>query len=64
LVILHFAAERIGGEFQTSEETTDVAYFTREEIEQMELSGLTRRRIEDSFSDSVEALVRDDYELR
>jgi ADP-ribose pyrophosphatase YjhB (NUDIX family) len=64
LVILHFAAVRIGGEIQTSDETTDVAFFTREEIEQIELSGLTRMRIEDSFTDSVEALVRDDYELR
>ena len=64
LVMLHFLAERIGGELSPSEETTDVAYFAREEIKQMELSGLTRMRIDDSFTDSVEALVRDDYELR
>lgn len=64
LVMLHFSAERIGGELRTSDETTDVAYFTREEIEQMELSDLTRMRIDDSFTDGVEVLVRDDYDLR
>lgn len=49
LVVLHFAAEPVGGELRASEETIEVGYFSRAEIERMEMSGFNRQRVDDGF---------------
>jgi len=63
LVVLHFAAEAVGGTLSTSDETIDVRYFTRAEIEHLEMSNLCRQRIEDTFAAQPAAFVRDDFTL-
>jgi ADP-ribose pyrophosphatase YjhB (NUDIX family) len=63
LVVLHFAAEPIGGHLRVSDETTDVGYFSREEIEQMEMSGFNRQRVNDGFAAQTATIVRDDFSL-
>lgn len=63
LVMLYFAAEPIGGTLRTSEETTDVGYFSRVDIEDMNMSDFNRQRVDDAFAAQAAAFVRDDYTL-
>ncbi len=63
LVVLHFAAEFVRGSLQTSEETTEVGYFTREEIERMEMSAFNRQRVDDGFAAQTATFVREDFSL-
>ena len=63
LVVLHFAAKPVGGELRTSEETTEVGYFSRQEIEQMELGGFDRQRVDDGFAAQTATFVQDDFSL-
>ena len=63
LVILHFAAKPVGGILSTSDETTEVGYFSRAEIERMDVGGLDRQRIEDAWAAQAPAFVRDDFNL-
>jgi len=63
IVVLHFAAEPTGGDLSTSEEASEVGYFSRAEIEQMDISDWNRQRIDDAFAARTAALVRDDFVL-
>ena len=57
------AFEHAGGTLRTSEETTDVGYFPRADIENMDMSGFNRQRVDDAFAAQAAAFVRDDYTL-
>lgn len=61
LVVLHFAAEAVGGELRACEETTEAGYFGGEEIEQMEMSGFNRQRVADGFAVRTATPVREDF---
>jgi ADP-ribose pyrophosphatase YjhB (NUDIX family) len=61
IVALYFAAEPVGGELHTSNETTDVRYFSPAEIEHLEVGGFDRQRIFDAFAGQEAAFVRDDW---
>ena len=63
LVVLHFAAQPVGGTLCTSEETTEVGYFSRADIERMDMGGFDRQRIGDAFAAQAAAFVRDDFTL-
>ena len=63
LVVLHFAAQLVGGTLRTSEETTEVGYFSRADIERMDMGGFDRQRIDDAFAAQAAAFVRDDFTL-
>jgi NADH pyrophosphatase NudC (nudix superfamily) len=63
LVVLHFTAETVGGELSTSQETTDVQYFSREEIERLEMSDFNRQRVGDAFAAQSSTFVREDFDL-
>ncbi|MDP9315070.1 MAG: NUDIX domain-containing protein [Chloroflexota bacterium] len=58
MVGFHFAVEVIGGALTLTDETTEVAYFTRSEIEQLDLMEHHRERIADAFADQAEAFIR------
>jgi ADP-ribose pyrophosphatase YjhB (NUDIX family) len=61
LVVLHFAAQAVGGELRISAETTEVGYFTREEIENLDMSDLNRQRVADGFASQALTFVREDF---
>ena len=63
LVVLHFAAQPVGETLRTSEETTEVGYFSRADIERMDMGGFDRQRIDDAFAAQAAAFVRDDFTL-
>lgn len=63
LVMLCFAAEPVEGDLCTSEETTEVGYFSRADVEDMDMSGFNRQRIDDAFAAQDIAFVRNDYDL-
>jgi len=63
LVVLHFAAQPVGGTLCTSEETTEVGYFFRADIERMDVGDFDRQRIDDAFAAQAAAFVRDDFIL-
>ncbi|MDY6876202.1 MAG: NUDIX domain-containing protein [Chloroflexota bacterium] len=58
LVVLHFAAEPIGGVLGISDETSEVGYFSRTEIERMDMTDLGRQRTLDAFAVQEAAFVR------
>jgi 8-oxo-dGTP pyrophosphatase MutT (NUDIX family) len=58
VVAFHFEAEPIGGELGLSDETTEVGYFTREEIARMDVMEPHVERIDDSFARHPNTLVR------
>lgn len=58
IVALHFETETIGGEPGLSAETSEVGYFTREELEGLEFLGRHRERILDTLKNQREAIVK------
>jgi len=58
LVVLHFAAEPIGGDVSTSDETTEVGYFSLSDIEHLDIGDFDRQRIADGFAAQTAAFVR------
>ena len=58
LVVLGFEAEVISGELSLSNETTDVGFFSLDEIENMPMHGKHRERVEDAFSNQTEAFIK------
>lgn len=58
LVAMSFEAEIIGGEPALSEETTEIGFFTPQEIEAMDLVEHHRQRIADAIANQVAAFVR------
>lgn len=63
LVVLHFAAHPVGGELRASHETTEVEYFSREEVAGLEMSNFDRQRVDDAFAVQPITLVREDFDL-
>jgi hypothetical protein len=63
LIVLHFAAQPVGGELTTSRETTDVQYFSRGEVERLDMGDFNRQRVDDAFAAQPMTLVREDFDL-
>lgn len=57
IVVLNFEAEVTGGEMGLSDETTEIGYFTMDEIEGMDLIGRHKDRIRDALLGQVGAIV-------
>ncbi|HSM71676.1 MAG TPA: NUDIX domain-containing protein [Anaerolineales bacterium] len=58
IVALHFEAEVTGGNLSLSDETSDFGYFTKEEVEGLEMLGRHKERIEDTLANQKEAFIR------
>jgi ADP-ribose pyrophosphatase YjhB (NUDIX family) len=63
LVVLHFAAEPVGGELRTSSETSEVRYISRREIERLDMSDFNRQRVADAFATGSITFIREDFDL-
>ena len=63
LVILHFEAELVGGELIPSEETTDLGFFSPDEVNGLDVGNLDRKRIRDGFAKSSSSIIVDDFSL-
>jgi ADP-ribose pyrophosphatase YjhB (NUDIX family) len=50
LVVLHFVAEPIGGDVNIGEETIEIGYFSRTDIEQLDIGDFDQQRIIDGFA--------------
>jgi ADP-ribose pyrophosphatase YjhB (NUDIX family) len=58
LIALSFEAHALGGELQISDETTEVGYFTLDEIAQMDVMDHHRERIADALTNQAAAFVK------
>jgi len=58
IVALNFAVEVVGGTLGISDETTAAAYFTRQEIDHLDLMEHHRERIADAFEHHAAAYIR------
>ena len=58
LVALCFEARSVGGELGLSDETTEVDYFTRERIQELDIMEHHIERIEDAFAEEAAAYIR------
>jgi len=61
IVALYFAAEPTGGELRPSSETTEVGYFSLDEIERLEMGRFDRQWVADAFARQEAAFVRDSW---
>ncbi len=61
LVVFLFEAEKLGGELRPSKETTDVGFYSREEMAGLEIGDLDRLRIADALAQRPETVVRDSF---
>jgi ADP-ribose pyrophosphatase YjhB (NUDIX family) len=60
LVVLHFETEVLKGELTTSNESTDVKFFTQNEAKNLDIGWLDRLRIEDSFASQKMTMIRNE----
>ena len=58
VVALHFEAEVTGGEAGLSDETTDIGYFTLDDIEGIEMLGRHKERIIDTMAKQSETFIK------
>ena len=61
LVVIHSPAQPFVAELRTSQETTGVQCFSREEIEGLQMSDFNRQRVDDAFADQPVTFVRKDF---
>ena len=61
LVLLHFAAKPISGELRTSNESSDLMFFTQVETQDLKMSPFDRLRIADAFTAQKETVIRDEF---
>ena len=57
-VDLIFETQIIGGDLRITEETTDIGYFSKEEMEAIEIVDLMKERILDAFSFKNTSVIR------
>ena len=55
---LVFEAVRVGGEFTVSDETTEVGYFSPEQMRSMEIMELFHERVNDAFASQEATFLR------
>ena len=60
VIVMHFAAERIGGVLNTSDETTEVGFICHEVTTNMFMSPFNHQRIDDAFAAQPAAFIRND----
>jgi len=58
IIVLNFEARIIGGSMALSNETTDIGFFSLDEIEDMKLLGNHRERIADTIASQNSTIVR------
>ncbi len=61
LIILHFETGIMDGKLTPSEESPELQFYRRTEIEVLEMSMLDRTRIIDSFASQANAIVRNEF---
>lgn len=61
LIVLHFAAKPIRGEIRTSNESSEVQYFTQSEAQDLPMNPFDQLRIADTFAGSNTTLIRDEF---
>ena len=60
---LHFEAEAVGGSLATSDETSEVAFFSVDETRDLKMHEMDRSRICDGFLQQAGAIIYDDIDL-
>lgn len=63
LIVLHFAAEIVGGKISIGDETTAVGFFTVAEMATMDLGPFDRRRVNDGFAFQKSTFIRDELHI-
>ena len=59
LVVLHFEAQFINGGLSASDETTEVGYFSFDQIKEMNLGDFDRQRVADGFAFQGHTFIQD-----
>jgi 8-oxo-dGTP pyrophosphatase MutT (NUDIX family) len=58
IVALHFETEITGGELGLSDETSDFGYFTRQELDKLDIIGRHEERILDTLKNRVDTVIK------
>lgn len=63
LVVLHFEAEIMSGELSQSDESTELRFYTAEEMANLDMGLLDRFRVADAFENQESTIVRNEFDL-
>ena len=58
IVVMSFEVEIVGGELSLSNETTEVGFYSVQEMETMPMHGKHKERVEDALLNLAEALIK------
>jgi ADP-ribose pyrophosphatase YjhB (NUDIX family) len=61
LIVLHFAAKPISGKLRTSNESTEVQFFSEAEAQNLKMNPFDQLRISDAFTAQQTTLIRDEF---
>ncbi len=61
LVVLHFEAEPVDGELVLGDETSEVGFFSHEDITPLPMGAFDRLRVEDAFAAKQSTIIRDTF---
>ena len=61
LVVLHFAAKPISDKLRTSNESTEVQFFSEVEAQDLKMNPFDQLRISDAFTAQQTTLIRDEF---
>jgi len=61
IVVLHFEAIPVTGEFKLGDETAEIRYFSQSEANKIQMNSLDQKRMLDGFSRNKETIVCDDF---
>jgi ADP-ribose pyrophosphatase YjhB (NUDIX family) len=60
-VVLHFEAEIVDGKLKTSDETTEFSFFSQSDLNTLDMHGMDRMRVLDSFMGKTETIIHNDF---
>ncbi|VAW30907.1 hypothetical protein MNBD_CHLOROFLEXI01-1736 [hydrothermal vent metagenome] len=61
LVVLHFEAKPLSGKLRVSNESSEVKFFSRAEIQNLKMGSFDHLRIMDAFSTQEKTIIRDAF---
>ena len=61
IVVLHFEAMSVDGEFTLGNETSEIGYFSQSEAEELQMNTLDQKRMIDGFALNKKTIICDDF---
>ena len=61
LIVLHFEAEPVSHKLKTSNESSEVRFFSQTEVQELEMGSFDHLRISDAFTNQETTFIREEF---